>query len=89
MTQGEGVKKGILSKPVGRKMTNNTCKGQTGLLSQLGNGIMRKNRSFQGSTVFSRRKVELYEKCTKTALFRATISFSHRKEILTGNWEIN
>jgi hypothetical protein len=49
---GEGVKKGIWSEPMGRnRKRNGPCKGHTGLLSQAGNGIVRKNGHFQGSTV--------------------------------------
>jgi hypothetical protein len=44
------------------------------------NGIVRRKKYFQGSTVIS-RKMELCEKWTKTALFRKMVSFSHRKEI--------
>jgi hypothetical protein len=46
-----------------RNDRNNTNKGQTSLLSQLGNGIIRKSRCLQGSTALSKRKVELCEKC--------------------------
>lgn len=69
-TKNQGVKKGTNSEQIGKNY-----------ISKTHSGFFIDRRS----TVVFKGKVQLYEKCIKTAVFTVTVPLSHRRNVWTEN----